>query len=126
MGDNSSNHANNPKLTLEKLRINERLLMIEQYIVEGKDQRAQLNNTMSTINIRMVNIENKILGDPKSTEKKYRDGMERRLENCEILDADSEKVKGNLLKVAVGSLTMAIGAFVIWACKMFWTGIGKG
>ena len=113
------------KLTIEKLKLHERLLLIEQYIVEGKDQRGQINDTLSKINLRCNNIENMIHGNFDSKNAKERDGIIRRVEELEDKDASVEKVKNNFLKVAIGSITMAVGAFVLWVCKLIWSTMGK-
>jgi hypothetical protein len=108
----------NSDLTLEKMRINERLLLIEEYIREGKDQRHKINETMASIDIRCKNAELMIHGDPKSTDKFVRDGLNRRLESVERRDEnhdrDIKKNKDSLFRWAIGSITIGTGGAVIW------------
>lgn len=113
------------ELTIEKLKIHERLLLIEQYILEGKEQRGQINETMNNLNLRCTNIENMIHGEKDHEDKKIRDGMNRRMESLEDRDDNSKKIKNQFLKIAVGSITMSVGAFVLWLCKLIWSSTGK-
>lgn len=116
-------------LTLEKLEIHKRLLMIEEYVKEGTEQRSQIRDTMNTLNMRATNIENMIHGDPKSASKIVRDGINRRVEAVETSQGkstkDAEELKGNFLKIAVGAITLAVGACVLWMGKLIWSAIGK-
>ena len=113
------------KLTLEKLEIHKRLLMIEEYITEGKEQRHQINETMNTLNLRAKNLELMIYGDNTSIDKLTRDGMNRRVETLEQKDKNVDKVKGNFLKIAVGAITLAVGSFVLWLFQLIWKSVGK-
>lgn len=112
-------------LTIEKLKIHERLLLIEQYILEGKEQRGQINETLNNINIRCKNVEFMVHGEPDSADKEIRDGINRRVEVLEFKDQSVEKVKEHFLKIAVGSITMAVGAFVLWVSKLIWSSMQK-
>ncbi len=115
--------------TLEKLEIHKRLLMIEEYIREGKEQRDQIKDTMTTLNIRASNLEFMIHGNPNSRELSVRDGLTRRIEAAERVQKDTEKdakeLKGNFLKIALGAITLAVGAFVLWIGELIWKAVGK-
>lgn len=120
------------RLTLEKLEIQKKLDEISQYIKDGKKQRADINDTLTAINTRCSsvelisnNLQLMIHGDSSSKDKYIRDGMNRRLDNLEEKDHNVEKIKGNFLKVAVGSMTLAIGSAVIWFIKLVWSSVGK-
>lgn len=113
------------RLTLEKLEIHKRLLMIEQYIIEGKEQRSEINSTLTTLNTRATNIELMIHGDPNSLTKYLRDGINRRVDALEEKEDNDKKIKGNFLKIAVGAITLAVGSFVLWMFKLIWAAIGK-
>lgn len=115
----------NDPLSLEKLRIHERLLVIEEYVKEGKDLRSQLNDTMSNINLRTKNMELMIHGDSMSTDKYSRDGINRRLESIEAKEKGVDKAKETLLKVAVGAITLAIGSCVLWVFRLIATNMNK-
>lgn len=104
------------KLTLEKLRIDERLQAIEEYVRQGKDLRGSINDTLTAINV-------KLFGDPKADRKIDRDGLIRRVEALEGDKEDHIKAKDNFLKIAIGAITLAVGSFMLWAWKMLWAGI---
>ena len=103
-------------LTLEKLKIDERLQGIELYVKEGKQLRSDINDTLTLFNA-------KLFGDPKAKDKVDRDGLIRRIEDLEADKLDHKNLKEGFLKVAVGSLTMAIGSFVYWLWKCLMDGI---
>lgn len=113
--------ANDPKeFTLEKLKINERLESIEEYIKEGKRINSSISDTLSSMNIRCTNVEFMIHGDMRSPDKYTRDGMNRRLDHLENKEKDAEIIKGSFLKIAIGSITMAVGAFILWIIRLIW------
>ena len=113
------------KLSLEKLKIHDRLVAIEEYIKEGKELRHQLNETMNEINIRTTNVELMIHGDPTKIRKYARDGINRRVESLEEKDHNVDKIKGNFLKIAIGAITLAVGSFVLWLFQLIWKSAGK-
>lgn len=109
----------NSELSLEKLKIHERLLLIEQYILEGKDQRAMLSDTLTKIEVRCKSAELMIHGDNVSLDKATRDGINRRIEALELIEKNGEKIKKGILNVSVGSITLAVGAAMIWLFDVF-------
>jgi hypothetical protein len=113
------------KLTLEKLRLNQRMESIEAYIIEGKKERADLRDFVTRQELRCTNLEFMIHGDSKSSDKYIRDGMNRRIDSLEGKEKELEKIKGSFLKIAIGSITLAVGAFVLWLCRLVWGAIGK-
>lgn len=125
----NSDNKNDNSLTLEKLEIHKRLLMIEEYIREGKELRHQLNETMGNLNIRCKTIEVMFFGDPLNVDRNIRDGINRRIDALEDrnvkYEKNTEKSKGNFLKIAVGSITLAVGAFMMWVFKLIWGAVGK-
>lgn len=106
------------KLSVFQLKTHERLLSIEEYIKDGKVLRSQLNDTMQEIGLRTKNVELMIHGDPNKPDKYARDGINRRLEAVEIREKEIDSAKKNFLNVAVGSITLAVGAFVVWMFKL--------
>lgn len=117
------------KLELEKLKIHERLLSIEDYIKEGEKQRGYINDTLTKIDIRCKNIELMIHGDPTNIVRYVRDGMNRRLDSLEEKELDVEKnkkeAKDNFLKIAIGAITLSVGSFVIWLIRLIFPHLGK-
>jgi hypothetical protein len=107
---------NSDGLTLEKLKIDERLQVIESYVKQGKELRGSINETLTVMNAKMF-------GDPRSKDKKDRDGFLRRLEALEDDKEDHLKLRENFLKVAIGAITLAVGSFVLWAWKVVIAGI---
>ena len=106
-------------LTLEKLKIDQRLKDIEAYIIEGKLLRIQIKEIMDKQNIRIDILENSIEGKGESK------GIRDRVNDLESEDTERKKIKDGFLKVAVGSITMAVGASVLWICKLIWNTAGK-
>ncbi len=110
-------------LSLEKLKINERLIAIEEYIVDGKKERASLKDTLTQINARCSNVELMIHGDNISHDKNIRDGMHRRLEALEFhnkeFETENKKNKEGLFRWAIGSITIGTGGAVIWLFDIF-------
>ena len=68
--------------------IQKKLNEISDYIREGKSQRANINDTLSVINLTVNNMQLMIHGDPTKIDekdKKVRDGLYRRIEALEKL-----------------------------------------
>ena len=84
---------NNP-LSFERLKISERLESLEK---DGEATRLLLR---------------KIYGDPDVNPPIL--GYEARLRKLEIVENDREQAKKNLIKMAVGSITIALGGAIIW------------
>lgn len=82
-----------------------RVEKIEQYIAEGNEQRKHITQTLEIINKRMN-------GDFDVIPPK--DGHEQRISELEKEHKERKETKESFMKVAVGSLTMAIGGAVIW------------
>jgi hypothetical protein len=113
------------KLTLEILKIDERIAKIERYIIDGQILKGKLNDTMTEINTRTANLELMIHGDSTKIDRYTRDGINRRVEWLEGREKDADRKRGDLLKVAIGSITLAVGAFVLWLFQLIWRNIGK-
>lgn len=114
------------KLTLEKLEIHQRLLLIEQYIIEGTDQRTAINNTLNKIDLRCKNIELVVHGNPDSYDQSIQDGIKRRIEFMEKREKETDKIKGEFLKIAIGAITLAVGSCMLWIFRLIWKSAGKG
>lgn len=83
----------------------ERIVIIENYIKEGVKTRESILELLTKLNT-------KIYGSDDTDPPKI--GMEARLKALENTEQGRNKLKHSFLKVAVGSLTMAVGAMVIW------------
>lgn len=106
-------------LTLEKLKIDERLRHIEAYIIEGKVLRIQIKEILQANGARLAYIEEFIDGKGNVS------GIKQNMHDLKSEYEERKKTKDSLLKIAVGAITMAVGAFVLWVCKLVWGNIGK-
>ena len=109
-------------LSLEKLKIVDRLLAIENHLKEDRNFQPRLQNTLDNINLRTKNLELMVHGDNDSKDKYTRDGMNRRLEGVEAIVHGGNKT---VLKVAVGSITLAVGSAMVWLFTLIWSSLGK-
>lgn len=105
--------------TEQLAELNRRLSSIEAYIQEGKLSRIQINETLKTLNLRLIYLEEET--DGKGDKK----GFRGRIENLEEEKKERKEIKDGFLKIAVGSMTLAIGSFVLWLGKLIWEHLGK-
>lgn len=82
-----------------------RVESIEKYIKEGNEVREEVLRTLAKLNL-------KIYGDYDAEPPRL--GIDKRLEVLERVEMTREQTKNGMLKIAVGSLTMAVGGAVIW------------
>lgn len=98
-------------LTLEKLNIAARLVDVEKAITTTNELNRKLTLAM--------------YGDP-TTDPPIR-GINERVKYLEGIEAGRDKAKENMIKMAVGSFTMALGGFIIWVFLTLKDGfLGKG
>lgn len=105
---------NDDKLTLEKLKLNERMTSIESYVIDGLKMRSEFKDTLTEVSLRLKNVELQIHGDSTGSSKYVRDGINRRVDYLEQINHTGEEIKKNFFKVAVGSITLAIGGALVW------------
>lgn len=82
-----------------------RVNSIESYMSEGKDLRKDILNILQR-------LETKVYGDPKTIPPII--GLEDRLDNLEKIENGRLKQREGMIKIAVGSMTTAIGGAIIW------------
>lgn len=92
-------------LTLEKLKIDERLRDVELHMAEAKPIREEIAKSLGRIEKTMESVDSKL------------DSHEKRISGIEASEESRKKSVENVMKVAWGALTMAIGAAVIWILK---------
>lgn len=95
-------------LTLEKLKIDERLRAVELSLAESVGVRKQILEAIERIEKKLDKI------DPM--EKSIID-INNRLERVENAEEDRKKTVGTVVKTAIGSIVLAVGSFVVWAVK---------
>ena len=101
-------------LTLEKLKIDERLRAVEVNVAEARPIRQKILDSLKKIDTSYERIDLKL------------DAHEIRLTKIEGADEARQKSMDNIMKIAIGSLTMAIGAAVMWFLKFIkftWLGM---
>lgn len=107
------------ELTLEKLKIDERLRAVEQYMAQGIIERKSIGDALVELKIAISSVDHRIDG---------KKGFEARFQVLETDLKERAKVKGEFIKIAVGSLTMAVGAAVLWVGNVIiaaWASMGK-
>ena len=92
-------------LTLEKLRIDSRLREVEKHMAEGTIIRQQLVKQLEHCAIILDKIENRI------------EGIDKRVAILESGEKTRKESHDNMIKVAIGAITMALGTFVVWFFK---------
>lgn len=92
-------------LTLEKLKIDERLRAVEAHMAEAKPFRDNLTASIERLEKTVASINSKI--EPIEDLKKAEESRRR-----------SQEV---MMKSAVGVITLAIGTAVLWVCKVIIT-----
>lgn len=109
----------NSPLSIEKLRIDERLKKIEVFMIEEKFIRDRNIDIMNQVSKRILSLEENVNG--RGREK----GIQDRVIDLEYKEDKRTKVAEGMLKVAVGSLTLAIGSCMLWLGKLIWSSVGK-
>ncbi len=89
-------------LTLEKLKIDERLRAVEAHMAESKPFRENLAAAIGRLEKSVESINTKIapIEDLKKAEEARR------------------KAQEIMMKSAVGVVTLAVGTAVLWVCKV--------
>lgn len=96
-------------LTLEKLKIDDRLREVEKHMAEGSIIRQQLVKQLEHCATILDKIETRIESLDKRITELERGEKGRK-------DAYKEAHDG-MMKIAIGAITMAIGTFVVWFFK---------
>lgn len=111
----------NNDLTLEKLKIDERLREVEKQLGEAKIIRENINNSFAEfkesvkeLKESLDSIKKYLMGDPETG----KDGIEQRLAKIENAEIGRKKTVGSILKIALGALTMSVGAAMLWLFKI--------
>ncbi len=89
-----------------KKELVERVERIEEYMAQGIEQRKELTAWMQKVHI-------KVYGDDDSNPPKL--GLDGRVKSLEGSEEKRSIIGKGFLKIAVGSLTTAIGGAVIWS-----------
>lgn len=93
-------------LTLEKLKIDERLREVELHMAEAKPVREEIAKSLVRMEKTLESVDGKL------------DSHEKRIAHIEESEEGRKKTVDNIMKVAWGALTMAIGAAVMWIFKV--------
>ncbi len=96
---------NDPNFPQLKKDLIDRVKAIEDYISDGIKTREEILRQLSKMHY-------KIYGDDDANPPKV--GFDDRLKLLESVEADRIKLKNSALKLAVGSMTMAVGGAMIW------------
>lgn len=109
----------NNDLTLEKLKIDDRLKKIEEFMIEDRFYRIQFKETLQELGGKVSEFQIEIHGHGEVK------GLKDKVGILESDFRDRKKNKDGLLKIATGSITLAVGAFVLWVFKLIWSTVGK-
>ncbi len=101
-----------PEFNQIKAELIERIARIEEYIAEGKIERAENKIERHELRGFMDTISKRMNGDYLVNPPVL--GHEQRLMSLEKVDADRLKNKEVILKMAIGSFTIAVGGAVMW------------
>jgi hypothetical protein len=82
-----------------------RIERIENYIVDGTKIREEILDTLKKMNLR-------IYGDLDANPPF--EGYEQRIKTLETAEGNRIKNRDNVLKMAIGSVTIAIGSILWW------------
>ena len=88
-------------LTLEKLKIDERLRAVEAHMAESKPFRENILSAISRLESSVKSID-----DKTAPIESLRLAEERRIKNQETFN-----------KTIIGTVTLALGTFVLWVIK---------
>lgn len=100
-----------------KRELIEGVLRIESFIEDGEKQRIDIQKTLRDINTKLNG--DYIIYPPII-------GHEQRLINLEKVENDRIKNKEGLIKLATGSITIAVGGAVIWIFNVLKDAFTKG
>lgn len=92
-------------LTLEKLKIDERLREVEKHMAEGTIIRQQIVKQLE----HCANILDKI--------EERMESLDKRVTALESTEKERKKAHDGMMTIAVGAITMAIGTFMVWFFK---------
>lgn len=104
-------------LTLEKLKIYDRLRSVEDYMSQGIITREHIQKTLENINTTMSSMNNQINGNES--------GIMIRLKELEAEKRQRKEIEQGFMKIAVGSITIAVGSAVLWIVKLIFNSAGK-
>lgn len=100
----------NNDLTLEKLKIDERLRKVELDLAEAKPIREQILEKLEKIDKSVEKLDHKINGNGTP-------GIESRLKDIENAEGSRKKAVDTVVKAALTSMVMGIGSFIYWLVK---------
>lgn len=100
----------NNDLTLEKLKIDERLRKVELDLAEAKPIREQILDKLEKIDKSVEKLDHKINGNGNP-------GIDDRLKAIEASEEGRKKTVDTVIKAALTSMVCAIGSFIYWVAK---------
>lgn len=109
-------------LTLEKLRIDERLREVEKTMAEAKPVRDEIVRSLNRLEKSVESISYSINGNSETGV----DGLEKRLYRIEESEQSRKKSIEAIIKLAIGALTMSVGAAIMWVLKVVKTAFISG
>lgn len=95
-------------LTLEKLRIDERLREVEKHMAEAVPVRDNILASLNRLETSVIRLEHKIVGNGTP-------GIEHRVLKLESAEELRQKQHSNIMKVAIGAITalmISIASFI--------------
>lgn len=108
-------------LTLEKLKIDERLREVEKHMAEGNPIRQQLMDSVERLEKTLDRIDNKISGNGKDGIEQTVIKIDNRVKTIEEAEETRKKSTDTIVKAALTSVVMGIGSFLYWAAKTLLT-----
>lgn len=100
----------NNDLTLEKLKIDERLRKVELDLAEAKPIREQILDKLEKIDKSVEKLDHRINGNGNP-------GIDDRLKAIEASEEGRKKTVDTVVKAALTSMVCAIGSFIYWVAK---------
>jgi len=98
-------------LTLEKLKINERLMDVERSMAEARPIREEILSSLNRIDKRIEILDHKINGNGKP-------GIEDRIKNIELMERIRKESHDNIIKIGIGAITALCITVLTWVGKL--------
>jgi hypothetical protein len=95
--------------TLEKLKIDDRLRKVEEFMASAVPVREEMIRSLSRIEKTVDKLDVKMHGA---------EGVEFKILELEKAERARIKTNDNIMRVAVGAITTLVGTIVLWVWKL--------